>query len=247
MTNFNELSKKYGIVLLLNKRFYREDLTKRDFTLENTRPEYFRIVGDEFSESSWGKLLKEVADYLIKEYEPSKEDLLEMKLEWTKQKVFIESQKISSCQLLENGLYINTNHTALHSCWVLQDLLNYFSVNLKEVELLIHRQPIAEEKEVKDFFINTNKENFKYYLINIENKSSDYYTIVENGIKYINIFIGKYLPSYENMYLIDDSLTYSSIKSRVLQKMREVNFTSEKNIVTFNKIMTLYNKYLGYC
>ena len=243
---FDELSKRYGIVLLSNKRFYREDLTKRDFTLENTRPEYFRIIGDEFSESSWGKMLKEVVDYLIKEYEPTRDELLNINLEWSKQKVFREDSTLSSHQLLECGLYLNTNHTALHSCWVLQDLLKFFNVDLKDVELLIHRQPIAETKEVKNFFINFNRDNFKYYVLNIEKKSDEYYKVVENGIKYIDQFINRYFQSYESIYLIDDILTYGSIKSKMLQKMKETNFTSEKNIQTFNKIMTLYTKYLNY-
>lgn len=243
---FDELSKKYGIVLLSNKRFYREDLTKRDFTLENTRPEYFRIMGDEFSESSWGKLLKEAVDYLIQEYEPTRDELLSMRTEWSKQKVFRENATISAHQILDCGLYLNTNHTALHSCWLLQDLLKFFNVDLKNVELLIHRLPIAETREVKDFFINTNKENFRYFLLNIEKKSQEYYKVVENGIKYIDQFINRYFQSYESMYLIDDILIYGSIKSKLLQKMKDTTFTSEKNIQTFDKIMILYTKYLNY-
>ena len=244
--DFEELSRIYNVVMLSNKRFYKENLNHRDYILENTRPEYFRIFGDEFNETSWGKLLKEVADYLIEEYEPSIVDLLNMRVDWTKQKVFMDVPNMSAHQLLENGLYINTNHTALHSCWLLQDLLKFFNVDIKNVELIIHKLPNVEPADVKDFFHKVNKDNFRYFVLSVEKKTMDYYRVVENGIIYINGFINKHFPSYENIYLFDDLLTYASVKSKILQKMRTINYTSEKNIETFNKIMILYNKYLNY-
>ena len=71
---YKSIEDKYGIVYLGMQRYYKEDLTKRDFNLEHCTPNYFKIGYDEFIESSWGHLLQQVADYLIEEYDKTDDE-----------------------------------------------------------------------------------------------------------------------------------------------------------------------------
>ena len=54
-----------------------------------------------------------------------------------------------------DNLYINTNHTAVHSVWLIQDLLDFYCVDKENVTLLIKRPPSIEPQEVKDYITNT--------------------------------------------------------------------------------------------
>ena len=155
--NDQTIEEKYGIVYFGSQHYYIEDLTKRDYVLENCTPYYFKIGYDEFIVSVWGDLIQRVANYLIEEYPKTLEELKQFSYKWGKQKLFLDAPKLASHFPLKNGLYINCNHTALHSCWTIQDMLDFFGVDIKECKLIIRRNPVAEVKEVKDYYINISR------------------------------------------------------------------------------------------
>ena len=67
-------------------------------------------------------------------------------------------------KLLKSGVYINCNHTALHACWFLQDLLDFFGIDKSTVSFLIHRPSSAEPKKVKDYVEKRFKKNFAEFI-----------------------------------------------------------------------------------
>ena len=69
----SSIEEKYGIIYLGNKHYYIEDLSKRDYSLENCLPLYLKIEGEEIYESTWINLLPAVAEYLIDEFDLSME------------------------------------------------------------------------------------------------------------------------------------------------------------------------------
>ena len=118
---------KHRIVYISNRHYYDIDLTIHNFDLENSTPLYLNVEGFEIYENAWTNLLFEIIQYLIDEFEFSKEELLDFKLEWSNAKLFTEKTR-TNYRALSNGLYVNCNHTALHSCWVIQDFINFCGI-----------------------------------------------------------------------------------------------------------------------
>lgn len=243
MMKFNSIEDKYGIVYLGNQRYYKEDLTKRDFYLEHCTPAYFKIGHDEFVESSWGHLLQKVADYLIEEYDKTKEELLEFSVDWSKQKIFLVQKKAAYLEL-KNGMFINTNHTAVHCCWILQDLLKFFNVDLKECELIIKRKPIAEATEVKDYYNAAVKEMFKEYVINKLKKTEEFYDKCITVLDKIDVLFKREFKTFESIYLIDNPALFSNYKSRFIHYLMNLGYYDLKTFEAIEKRLDYYAKFV---
>lgn len=141
------------------KRYYVEDLTKRDFSLECVTPHILRINDYEIKENTWVEMIRNVTAYLISTSSKSKEDIISFKTDWSKTNIFSSTQRTNFRQL-DDDLFVNCNHTALHSCWLIQDLLDFFGVNKTKVYFLIHRAPYAKPMDAKVYFKNKFKEEF---------------------------------------------------------------------------------------
>ena len=161
----SSIEEKNGIVYIGMQRYYIEDLNKRNFYLENCTPYYFKIGFDEFVDGSWTGLLQQISDYLIEEYDYDMEKLLDFSVQWSKQKIFTIDNKSHALYKLKNGIYLNGNHTAVHSCWFLHDLLHFFGVNIDECRLLIKKKPITESPDVKEYYKKIVKDMFYNFIV----------------------------------------------------------------------------------
>ena len=114
-----------NVVFEGKRRYYIEDLSVRDYTLENTTPYQLQLFDTVIEETSWGELLRKVSLFLLERFPEYMDTITDFRCQWTKQ-VMYSREKKTNYKVLTEELFINVNHTALHSCWFLQDLLDYF-------------------------------------------------------------------------------------------------------------------------
>ncbi len=228
-----------NVVFEKTRRYYIEDLTVRDYTLEHTTPYQLDILGHAIEEHSWGLLLCRTTDLLLTLFTDYKDKILLFQCHWTKAKMFALEQK-TNFKLLNAGVYINCNHTALHSCWFLQDLLDFFGIEKSTVSFLIHRPSSAEPKKVRDYIEKRFKRNFAEFIKSEFGKTDEYAEKVIRRIeKYLNPMLAKISRSYTNLFLFDDNATLANY----IKKIREQIISSLR---FDDKAKTMLNKYLDW-
>ena len=207
-----------GLIFENHKRYYLEDLTVRDYFLENTTPYQLFLNGTVIEESSWGDLLKTVATLLL-EQSPEKEKMLfDFRCDWTKSVMFSCENRINFKEL-KQGLFINVNHTAIHSCWFLQTLLNFFEIDISTVYFLIHRPPAAETATVKMKISNEFKSSFAHYIIEATGKDEQFAeTIIKNISTHLNPMLVSISKSYTDLFLFDST----AVMFNYIKKIREI-------------------------
>lgn len=96
----------------------------------------------------------------------------------------------------------------MHSCWLIQDLLDFFKINKSEVKLLIHRPSSAETTEIK----GTLEQHYKAEMTKIELSKNYRFKNNPNMLKLDKIYsINKSVVS--KAYISADSKTlFSEIK-----------------------------------
>lgn len=227
------------IVFEGKKRYYVEDLTKRDFTLENTTPHLLKIDDYDFAENTWVEMIRNLTAYLILKYPNKKSEIPDFKTEWSKSNIFSATPRTNFKQLSEN-LYVNCNHTALHSCWLIQDLLDFFGVDKSKVYFLVHRTPHAEPNEARKYFISKFKEEFALYLAMNQNKSNESITnIISNIEKYMDPIQAKLSRSYDSLMLFEDILSFTNYSIKFLEYIDSNPKMNEKTKLTMKR-------YIGY-
>lgn len=210
-----------NVVFQKKRRYYIEDLTQRDYSLENTTPYQLEIMGNFIEEHSWGLLICKTARVLLEQFPLYKEKIFDFRCAWSKTAMFSKTQKTNYKRVMEDT-YINCNHTALHSCWFLQDLLDFFRVDKSSVTLLIHRPSGAEPTTVKEYIENRFKKDFKYYLCTFYEKTEDQADkIIRNIEKYLNPILRKISKSYTSFFLFDDNATLANYVKKVREKIVE--------------------------
>lgn len=208
------------------KRYYVEDLSERDYTLEYTAPYKITIDGDVIEEHAWGDLLCSVTVFLLEKKKQNVESLLEFKTDWTKKRIF-STQERTNCKKICGGVYLNCNHTALHSCWLLQDILDWFGVNKGATYFLIHRAPAAEPKDIRKYIENYVESKFLQYLMDDCNMSdTEGSQIVLNFKNVLNPILSGISKSYYSFFLFDDRGYLSNFIKKVNTKI-ENNVRSE--------------------
>lgn len=228
-----------NVVFQGKRRYYIEDLTERDYSLENTTPYQLEIMGKVIEEHAWGLLLCRTAGLLLEIFPNYKDKIFDFRCPWSKAAMFTPEQK-TNYKLVVEGVYINCNHTALHSCWFLQDMLDFFQVNKAEVGLLIHRPSSAEPKNVKEYIEKRFKKNFAHYICVNHNKTEEYaQKTISNIEKYLNPMLKTVSKSYTNFFLFDDNATLSNYIKKVREKVVN-DFRFEE------KAKKLLNKYLDF-
>ena len=228
-----------NIVFEGRKRYYKEDLTQRDYSLENTTPYKLYIYEYVLEEGAWGELIRSLTALLISIYNIDRAILLSYKSKWSKAAMFA-SEKKTNYKIVDEGLYVNCNHTAIHACWFIQDLLDLFNVNKADVTLLIHRPSGAESKKIKEYLLKKAKCEFVEFLVFAYEKDKVYANkVVDNIEKYINPLLRKISKSYIDFFLFDDVLTLSNY----IKKVREV-IQWKMNVE--EKVKKVLNKYLDY-
>ncbi len=228
-----------NVVFEGKRRYYIEDLTTRDYTLENTTPYQIDILGNVIEENSWGNLLCRVSNLLLKLYPEYIEKITDFRCPWTKAVMFSLEQK-TNYKPIEHGLFLNCNHTALHSCWFLQDLLDYFKIDKGSIHFLIHRPCSAEPKNVKEYIEKRFKNGLIDFICSRHNKSKEYaQKVIGNIEKYLNPMLAKISKSYTNFFLFDDNATLYNYVKKVREAIaQKLNFEEKAKMVL--------NKYLDY-
>ena len=221
------------------RRYYIEDLTTRDYLLENTTPYQMKIYDVCIEEKAWGNLICKVLELLLEKNPNRLNDICDFRCKWSKAAMITEEQK-TNYKKTNQGLYVNCNHTALHACWFIQDLLDHFMVDKASVYFLIHRPSGSEPKEVKDYIEKRTKRKFSYYLQDKYKKDEEYANKVINNIdKHLNKILKSQSRSYVNFFLFDDK----NILYNYIQKVRGVVDVNSKYDDKAKKIL---NRYLDY-
>lgn len=228
-----------NIVFQGQRRYYIEDLTERDYLLENTTPYQIEIMGYVIEEHVWGKMICAVTNLLLRIFPSYKDKILTFACPWSKAKMISEIQK-TNYRGLECGYYINCNHTALHSCWFIQDLFDFFMIDKSTVHFLIHRPSSAEPKHVKDYIEQRFKKNYSYYIQSKTGKGVEYSNkVISLTEKYLNLMLQKISKSYTNLFLFDDNATLYNYAKKI-REMVAVDCRFDE------KARRILNKYLDY-
>lgn len=194
---------KYGLFFEGQKRFYIEDLTKRDLTLECTIPVSFSFNSVKIECTSWKSLLPKIANEMLDFSPKTTEELLTFRVSWTKQKIFTTT-KVTNSEVLKNGLFLACNFTADHSAWIIQDLISFFHIDLGACKMIIRRPPFAEPEEIKELLIQQQKDNFSTYLRETYSFTSQRIMKIISNIDVItNAVLPKITKSYNNIWLFD--------------------------------------------
>lgn len=227
------------IVFEGKKRYYVEDLSKRDFNLENTTPHLLKIDDYEILENIWGEMIRNLTAYLSSMFPETKQNIINFKTTWSKSDIFSTFPRTNFKQIDEN-LYVNCNHTALHSCWLIQDLLDLFKVDKNNVYFVIHRTPYSENKECREYFKDKFKNEFSIYLQTTQSKTQELsFKIISNIEKIMDPILAKLSKSYDSFMLFEDSITFYNYSVKFLEYIHQCNNISEKNIA-------IMKRYIGY-
>lgn len=232
-----------NVVFEGKRRYYIEDLTERDYTLESTTPYQLDILGHAIEEHAWGHLLCRTTELLVELFPDYLDKLLEFRCSWTKTPIFTLEGR-TNYKPIKCGYYMNCNHTALHACWLLQDLLDYFAVDKTKVSFLIHRPSSAEPQKVKDYVEQRFKRNFAEYIITHYQKDAEYADKVIRMIeKYLNPMLGKISKSYTNFFLFDDNTTLANYIKKVREMIAGNYRMDEKAKKAFNRYLNYLQQY----
>lgn len=232
---------KYNIVLTNNERFYVESLTERNFVLDGATPIYL-MVGDTYlSERSWIGLIPKIAIHFQKLNPKSPEELLEYRTPWSKTQIFTYEKKTNYSPVFDS-MYINTNHTSVHSMWLIQDLIKFYNIDPNECTMLIKKPPLIEPKEVIDHVLEYVRGHFIDFL---REKKLDKETIerVTKGMDFINKIQAKLNKNYYNFYLLDNPYNVANHKSRFLKDYKKAIDWDEKQLSIAKKYLDLYTDF----
>lgn len=242
-SELEELYDKYNVLIIRKKRIYKEDLNRRDYNLSNSYPYSFKYREFTSNTHSWVNLLYDLVEYLNYVYSVDLRELLNFKVQWSKQNIFTADERTNS-KMLSNGLYLNCNHTSIHSCWLIQDLIEFYGIRADEVELYVHKSWESEPKEVVKLIEEEFKENFTSFIVKNHSKS---YNKAEQIIKNIEISMNPKLrdisQTYSNFFLFDDYAILTNCISKFKQIIESNNKIPEKNKLIYNRYLSYLSEY----
>lgn len=205
-----------------SRRLYYEDLTEPDYLLEYATPYQLTLFEYTFTERAWGNLLSKAADALLTLHPEKLPTLFGFRCDWTKQAIFFDKER-TNCKKVRDGIYVNVNHTALHSCWLLGEMLDFFGVDRSDAILLLYRPSGAELKEVKSFLTAHVKGEFERFLLEKGESDSRAKLIISTIDEKLNPLLRKISQSYDDLFLIDDLAIYSTCMSRVKKEVEKTS------------------------
>ena len=235
---------EFGLELDGHRRLYRLDLTKRTYNLDNTEPEKLLLDDKCFLYNAWTELIPAITYYLYSNSKITIEDLLKYRPDWSNAYVFSTTKK-TNYKLICDGLFVSCNHTALHSIWFMQDLLQYFNVDLSKVTFLIRRRQIAEPKEIQEYFINMVKTDFaKCLKTQLHKTDKNVEIIVEKQFDHINNFQQKLSKSSFNFFLFDSYKTFMMYKTNFIKEYtRQFIVTKKRNVEIVTQALNYLQRY----
>ncbi len=238
MLNDSQIETKYKIVFVDKHRYYYEDLSKRDYSLETTTPFSLEFNGKSFLDTSWKQLLLNVFTELLKDDPTKKDELLKYKMHWNGKYPF-SSQQGKHYYEIGEGIYLLCNQSALHACWLLREVLQMFDVDLSKCGFIIHRPPYAEPYECRKFYEEKTRNAFKYYYINLLGKTEEKADRVLRNIDKLNKLLAKFSKAYDNFYLIDNNGIFASYKAKFVDHLLIDLHIDAKNVVIADQYLTI--------
>lgn len=226
---------KHNLIIIGKRRYYDENLNERDFHLENTTPYLLRIGDYEIQEGSWVEMIRNLSAFLVDKYPSLNCEIIDFRTDWSKSAIFSNNSKTNYKKVMSN-VYVNCNHTALHSCWLIQDILRFYKINLNEVKLYIHRPSSAEPVEVKDYFLRKARKEFLVFLMEAYDKTHvQGQKIISNISNYMNPILKKLSKSYDDLFLFDDYATAINYIAKEREYINAQLTIPEKNKVILNR------------
>lgn len=239
------IEEKYNIIFLDKKRCYKVDLGNREYNFEHTTPVYIIVDGEKIEENAWNNLIYKLAIYLNTLNPKDKEQLLLIEQDWGKQKVFSETG-LSNYREFDYGLYINANHTSVHAVWTIQLLLREWKIDIKKCELVIHRMPRNEAKEVVDYYTQQTLIGFKGYLQMVTSFTDEKIDKIINALQYINDRLGEKIfkrSGYNNFLIVDDYPIFCKMKTDTMNYISQKHYDKEAFVKKAAFAMSWLDKY----
>lgn len=236
-----EIMLKYNIIFINGNRYYITDLYDPNLFYENTVPFYLKVNNYEIYENSWKNLIPKLFLFLDSINKKNDEDLLKLVAKWGKQKPFNTLQLSNHIQVRDN-LFINCNHSAVHSVFTIKMLLDLYDIKKEAVELIIKRHPIAEFDEARDFFTNEAKKNFSIYLKYVKKINEKNITTILKNIDIINRkFLCRISKGYDNFYLIDEPQTFFNYMKKTNEKVSLSSYPDREKNAIYRELNYLYD------
>ncbi len=239
--------KKYNVVHVDGCRYYIVNLKEKLYDYECTIPYCITINGVTMYDSSWKNLIPRIVEELDSKNPKSKNELLSIVCDWSKQCVFGETKKSNFVPYKD--IFINANHTALHAMWIIQLLLKEYNVDLDECEFVIKRQPSAEPKELRDYVKNETINEFKLFLRNSLNKSEKSIENILKNFEYLNLkILSKISIGYYDIFLIEDPAYYANYSKKIIEQLKQTTIKKEaidsitKQLGYFYEFIKIINK-----
>lgn len=236
MINKKELEEKYNIIYIEGQRYYRYSLLETLYNLENSVPYELRLKNFSIKTSSWKDLLIEIGTRCLNE---NKYDLEELyKLEINKPIFTRNKDYVNSLQINEN-LYFNLTFQTTIIGRVIVKLLNYFNYDLKDSLLIINKHGIAENEEVRSIIIRDKINELRRFFVDDKKCSVESFEKFYERLINIDNTFDRLMPSYKSIFLIDSTLTFSSLKS----KFKELLYKNKVSQSTIDGSINLLDKY----
>ena len=123
---------------------------------------------------------------------------------WNRKVAIFTDVEKSNYKFVKFGLYIKTNFTAQQSCWLIQDLIKYFKVDISEVEMIIFRPSSAEPERIKQFLERRFVENFKKLIISQTLNEDMVKNVLDSFNDVLNPILSSFSKTTKSFYLFDD-------------------------------------------
>ena len=239
----NSIFAKYNCLTDGFHRLYLIDISERKFNIDYSYPfklqfevkkdwdeigcEGNELIIHTFLSSSWVQLCKDVTCYLQAKNPKSKEELLAFKSNWFDKPVFSETKYTTNMGEFEYGLFLNLNHSSTHFSWIICELLTFYGI--EKGKMLIHIPPQFEPEEIKQEVRGQKEKGFKEFLIKEQNLLEDKADKIINAIKVFNKILNKMGTSYNDLFVVDDTIALSNCKARLLKEYpKYVNWTDSQ-------------------
>lgn len=239
-----ELYDKYNIVLKDKQRYYVESLKERDYCLECSTPYYFSHNTKVIKEKSWVNLIIKIVNYLQTNYSIDENTLLNYRTDWSKSCIFSLEKRTNFAEIT-NGLFVNVNHTAVHSVWLIQDLLDLYRINKMDCSLVIKRPPFCEPKEITEYVEKEMKSGFEMFLVEQKKIPKERAAKIANNISVLNKYLSKMSKAYNNFYLFDNVQYLSNYKSKFFRELPKYATFSEKQIKFCHEYLDYLTEYFN--
>ena len=231
----NDLYKKHRVLSDGFQRRYIISTLERRYDLEHATPfellilvpkvwedpslegtiVYPNVTQKKFENRAWTQLLKEFVAYSLQHIQMLDDDLISFRTDWSKAPIFSKTKTIDNMVEIREGLFFSVNYTAMHSTWIIGDLMKLFGLNYGF--LIVHRPPEAEPSDIKEEVGRVRREEFKRFLMVKYGKTEEKADKIVKNFESLNKLLVRMGTSYNDFFLFDDATALSNYKVKLLK------------------------------